>query len=368
MLSSYISSSLTYAIGNSGGPVFDANTGFVVGHTSSTQDAVSESDVVAIECWADQFAIHSKNYTNAAEINALLENQEPDNKLYRVHPKFLRTLTGKFRGSPLIKCTTNICPGDLGPGKELQASGRYTAVFSRHQFESKNVYMRNATGRVDRSAIFMTSLNVLLRDYDACVLIIRFVGKTTTFRKPDTGSSVIITIGAADWVTRNSDFHKEGSPAGHDAWSTTIDLAAHHHDIPTGCLNARRGLTAWTAIRLDQPTRNPPSMVGISLSIQRPGFPFPVNRTWPPGRTDVTHHPKENELKWPEETFEFATTAGDTLGASQTDGIPETFGEENHGQRLWTWKAPINRVWTNPRQPSQGLMDPLMDDLDEMLA
>ena len=340
----------------------------VFGHTSSTQDAVSESDVVAIKCWADQFAIHSDDHIKVAEINALLEKQEPDNKLYRVYSKFMRTLTGKPRGSPLIKSATNICPGDLGPNKELQTGGRYTAVFSRHQFDSKDVYMRNATGRVDRSAIFMTSLNVLLGDYAACVVMIKFVGKTTTFRKPDTGSGVIITIGAADWVTHSSDFRKEGSPPGHDAWSTTIDLAAQHRDIPTDCLNAPRGLTAWTAIRLDQPTRNPPSVVGIALSIQRPGFPFPVSKTWPPERPDVTHDPKDHDLKWPEETFEFATTAGSTSGASQTDGLPATFGEGKPRQCLWTWEAPINRVWTNPRQPSQGLMDPLMDDLDEMLA
>lgn len=283
----------------------------------------------------------------------------------------MRTLTGKPSDNPLIRCATNVCPGDIGPNKELQTGGRYKAVFSRHQFDSKDVYLRNATGRVDRSAIFMTPLNALLGDYDACILTMKFAGKTAAFRKPDAGSSVIITIGATDWVIQNPDFYRGSSaatPPGMNVWSTSVNLATHKHDIPIGCLNAPHGLAAWISIRLDQPTRNPPSTAGISLSIQRPSFPFPVNKIWPPERRDVTHSPEETELRWPEERFEFATTAGETSGASQTDDAPETFEEGNCRQGLWTWEAPINRVWTNPRQPSQRLRDPLMDDVDGLLA
>lgn len=217
----------------------------------------------------------------------------------------------------------------------------------------------------------MTPLKVLLSEYDACVLTIKLAGKAEAFAKPDADISVIITIGTAEWVIQNSDFHKSSSATvtpGFDAWSTKFDLVARKHDIPPGCLDAPRGLTAWTAIRLDQPSRNPPSIVGLSLSIKRPSFPFPVNKTWPPDRPDVTDHPEDAELRWPDETFEFATTAGDSSGASQTDGVPETFKEGYFGQGRWALEAPINRVWTNPRQPSQGLRDPLMDDVDELLA
>lgn len=244
-------------------------------------------------------------------------------------------------------------------------------MFSRHHFDSKDVYLRNATGRVDRNAIFMTPLNVLLGDYDACILTIRLAGKVEAFTRPGAGSSVIIAVGAVEWVIHNPDFHKSSSatiPPGIDAWSATFDLVAQKHDIPPGCLDAPRGLTAWTAIRLEQPTRNPPSIVGLSISIKRLSFPFPVNQTWPPDRPDVTNNPKDAELRWPEETFEFATTAGDTSGASQTDGHPEKFEEGRYSQDLWRWEAPINRVWTNPRQPSQGLRDPLMDSIDQLLA
>ncbi len=217
----------------------------------------------------------------------------------------------------------------------------------------------------------MTSLNALLSDYDACILTIKLTGKTAVFRKPGAGSSIIITIGVTDWIIQDPDFYRGGSaatPPGNNVWSTSVNLAAHKHHIPIGCLNAPRGFIAWTAIRLDQPTRNPPSTVGISLSIQCPSFPFPVNKTWPPERRDVTHNPEETELRWPEERFEFATTAGVTSGASQTDDAPETFEEGNCTQGLWTWEAPINRVWTNPRQPSPRLRDPSMDDVDELLA
>ena len=265
-----------------------------------------------------------------------------------------------------------MCPGDLGPNEELQPAGRYRAVFSRHRFDSKDVYLRNASGRVDRNAIFMAPLNVLLGEYDACVLTIKFVGKAETFDKPDSGSRVVITIGAVDWVIENLDFHTDSGatiPAGTNAWSTTFNVTAHKQDIPTSCLDAPHGLTAWTAIRLDQPTRNPPSKVGFSISIQRPKFHFPVNKDWPTERPDVTDDPKDAGLRWPEETFEFATTAGDTSGASQTDGVSERrLGEEDCRQGFWRWGALIDRVWTNPRQPSWGLRDPLMDDVDGVLA
>ena len=264
----------------------------------------------------------------------------------------------------MIRYATNVCPGDLAPNKELQTGGKSQAVFSRHHFHSKDVYLRNATGRVDRSAIFMTLLSVLFGEYDACILTINLAGKTATFIKPHAGSRVIITIGATDWVIQDPVFNKNSNVTiqpGNDMWSTNIDLTAQKHNIPFGSLNAPHGLAAWTAIRLEQPARNPPSTVGISLSIQRPSFPFPVDKTWPPERRDVTYNPEEAELRWPEETFEFATTAGDTSGVSQTEGIPETFDEGRCRQSLWMWEAPINRVWTNPRQPSQGLRDPLVD-------
>ena len=253
----------------------------------------------------------------------------------------------------------------------MQTAGRCQAVFSRHRFNSKDVYLRNVTARVDRSAIFMTALGTLLDHHYDCLLTICFAGRADVFRMPDTGGNIVITISAVDWEIQHPDFHQDtrpSIPSQLEMWSATVDLATHRHEIPPGCFDAPRGFIDMTKVRLEQPTHNSPSVVGIHLNIQRPSFPFPVNRTWPPERPDVTNHPQGAELRWPEEKFEFATTAGDTSGASQTDGVPETFDEENHGQGLWTWEAPINRVWTNPRQPSQGLRDPLMDDIDGLLA
>ena len=253
----------------------------------------------------------------------------------------------------------------------MQTDGRCQAVFSRHRFDSKDVYLKNVTARVDRSAIFMTALGILLdRHYD-CLFTITFAGRANAFRMPDTGSKITVTIGAVDWEIQYPDFYRDtrpGNPSRLEMWSVSIDLAEYRNIIPAGLLDAPRGLIEMTKVRLEQPTQNSPSIAGLHLKFQRPSFPFPFNRTWPPERPDVTNHPQGAELRWPEEKFEFATTAGDTSGSSQTDGVPETFNEGNHGQGLWTWEAPINRVWTNPRQPSQSLRDPLMDDIDELLA
>lgn len=253
----------------------------------------------------------------------------------------------------------------------MQNAGRCQAVFSRHNFDSKDVYLRNVTARVDRSAIFMTALGTLLDHHYNCLLTINFAGRSVTFRKPGASSSIMITIGAVDWEIQHPDFYKDtrpSFPSWLEMWSVTFDLAAHRHEIPAGCLDAPRGFIEMTKVRLEQPTHNSPSTVGIHLSVQRPSFPFPVNKTWPSERLDVTNHPQSAELSWPEEKFEFATTAGDTSGASQTDGAPETFDKGKHSQCLWTWEAQLSRVWTNPRQPSQGLRDSLMDDVDELLA
>ena len=253
----------------------------------------------------------------------------------------------------------------------MQTAERCQAVFSRHKFDSKDVYLRNVTARVDRSAIFMTALGTLLNHNHDCLLTISFAGRADAFRMPSVCYNIIVTIGAVDWEILRPDFHKitrSSIPSQLKMWSVTIDLAAHRHEIPTGCLDAPRGLIEMSKVRLTQRIHNSPSIVGVHLSIQRPTFPFPVNETWPPDRPDVTSNPQDAELMWPEEMFEFATTAGDTVGASQTVGESETFNERTHAQGLWTWEAPINRVWTNPRQPSQGLRDPLMDAIDELLA
>lgn len=114
-----------------------------------------------------------------------------------------------------------------------------------------------------------------------------------------------------------------------------------------------------------QPAHNPLNTIGIYLSIRRPSFPFPVNKDWPPDKPVVT---TDTTLQWPEETFEFATTAADTSRIPQTGGPLDLATESNVGVGVWTREAPLTNVWTNPRQPSQGLRDPLMDDIDELLA
>ena len=366
----YISSLLSLT-GNSGGPVFDANTGYVVGHISSTQNATSESDVNAIDAWAGEYTMKSYNHALAADINHLLEKQEPSNGLYRVHSKFLRTLSGKPRDSPLIQCATNVCPGDLGPNRVMQAPGKHQAALSRHHFNTKDVYLRNITARVDRSAIFMTPLHILIRDLHSCILTVTFAGRTEALGKPDANSTLVIANSTAEWEMRNLDFSHDASLSnlsGLEIWSVTLDLASRGPEIPPAFLSASRGLTEWTNVRLEQPHPNPPLNIGLNLSIRRPSFAFAVKKTWPPDRPDVTDNPADVGLEWPEETFDFATTAGETSSACQTGGCPKPATEERrNGAGGWIWEAPLDRVWTDPRQPSHGLRDPLMDSI-KMLA
>ena len=243
-------------------------------------------------------------------------------------------------------------------------------MFSRHQFDSGDVYLKNVTARVDRNAVYMKPLDGLLSDYDTCILTVQFAGATGVFQKPDASSTFIIASSVTHWNIQHLDFHKAtGSSISSetDVWSVTLDLAARRHEIPFALLSASRGLIHWTKVRLEQPLRNPPLTVGINLSICRPSFFFPVSKIWPPDRPDVTNNPAEIGLQWPGETFEFATTAGKTSGVPQTGGCSELATESSHGPGGWIWEAPLDRVWTNPRQPSQGLRDPMMDDVDEML-
>ena len=350
--------------GNSGGPVFDASTGYVVGHTSSTQNAVAESEAKNLESWAEEYASESNNYVLAKDINRLLEKQEPDSRFYRIHPKFLRTLSGKPHDSPLISCVTNVCPGDIGPNRVVQASGMYQAVFSRHPFNTKDVFLRNVTARVDRSAIFMTPLNILLNDYDNVTLTVGFAGKVSAFQKPEANSTLSITSNATDWNIKNLHFDKDtrsGISSSTDMWSATLDLAAIRDEIPAAFFNASRGLITWTDVHLEQPIPNPPLMVGLNLIVRRKRFPFSINKSWPPDRPDVTDDPADGGLEWPEEKFEFVTTAGKTTGVLQKGGWEESECEDGDEPGRWIWKVPLDRVWTNPTQPSQDMRDRLMN-------
>lgn len=214
----------------------------------------------------------------------------------------------------------------------------------------------------------MTPLRTLLDDYAGCLLTVTSAGATDSFEKPHASSTLVLTIGPTDWTLPKLAFDKDrsaGRPgSGMHVWSATLDLTARRGDIkiPQACLDAPLGLAAWTAIRLEQSTCNPPLILGLKLAVRRASLPFAVERDWPPGRPDVTSRPEEAGLSWPEEWFEFATMAGDSAGPSQMGRVPETVGEGNCGKGCWTWEAPIDRVWTDPRQPAPGLRDRFVDD------
>ncbi len=151
--------------GNSGGPVFDGLTGKVVGHTVSTQSAVSESSITDIENWEREFLINSPNYKKASElINPYLARKHPHDPTYRIHPKFHRTLSGEPGGGALFLNMTFVCPGDVGPNGVLQPPDTHQAVFNRHRWDSRDVVFRNLTGRIDRIYIFTRPLSVLVAE------------------------------------------------------------------------------------------------------------------------------------------------------------------------------------------------------------
>ena len=247
----------------------------------------------------------------------------------------------------------------------------HQAVFSRHAFASKDVYLKNVTARTDRSAIIMSPLDVLLSNNHVCVLAVFFVGQKGTFGKPDASSTLVVGSNAQRGKFQRLEFYKEtglNTPPGTDVWSAIIDLAARRQHIPSPFLKAPHGVLEWTKVRLEQPSRNPPIMLGLRFSCQRSSFPFAVSESWPPGRPDVTQSTANAGLRWPRETFDFATTAGRTCGVPQTGSRSNPAVESRDEEGLWIWEAPIDRVWTNPRQPSYGLRDPMMDDIDELLG
>lgn len=167
--------------GNSGGPVFDGRTGKVVGHTVSTQSAVSEFTLADIEAWENEYLLHSPNYKKATEIiNPYLAQKDPQDPTYRVHSKFHRTLSGNPNGGALFLITTFVCPGDVCPNGVPQRPNTYQAVFNRHRWDSADVSFRNLTGRIDRIYIFTRSLAALIAE---CKLHFEY----TSLASPDAG-------------------------------------------------------------------------------------------------------------------------------------------------------------------------------------
>lgn len=137
-------------------------TGKVVGHTVSTQSAVSEACTADIEAWSEELLKSSQNYKNATDIiNPYLAQQHPEDSGLRVYPKFHRTLSGEPSGGSLFTNITFICPEDITPTGNLQPHGTHQAVFNRHRWDSTDVVFRNLTGRIDRIYLFTRPLSLI---------------------------------------------------------------------------------------------------------------------------------------------------------------------------------------------------------------
>lgn len=151
--------------GNSGGPVFDCVTGKVIGHTVSTQCAVSEACPADIEAWSEDFLKNSQNYRKATDIiNPHLAQEYPDDQGFRVSPKFHRTLSGEPNGGALFTNVTFVCPGDIAANGKMQPLDTHQAVFNRHRWNSTDVVFRNLTGRIDRIYLFTRPLSLIANE------------------------------------------------------------------------------------------------------------------------------------------------------------------------------------------------------------
>lgn len=345
---------LTYNLGNSGGPVFDASTGEVVGHTVSTQSAVAEATIGDIEKWETEFLSSSKNFADALEIiNPHLTQKKHSDPSYRVHPKFCRTLSGKPNGGALFLNTTFVCPDDIAPNRTLQPPNTYCAVFNRHKWNSPDVVHRNLTGRIDRVYLFTRPLASTVREIAGSVLVIRLAGPSDAFKEPRPDSKFIIRGGESQFEFSFEGLaHESTTSSSLVVHSFTVDLSteAKNGRIPLVGHNASSTLANWTHVRLEQPADNQPNSTGLELTFHRAAFTFPVDKRWPSNRPDITDDVADRNLEWPAEEFRFATTVGANPGHIQRDEVQASTPTVSGG-RAFVWTAPIDRIWTNPDQP-----------------
>ena len=333
-------------LGNSGGPVFDADTGEVVGHTVSTQDAVSEATINAIEEWERKYLGKSQNYKRiTVVIQPHLKEKKPNDSSYRVHPKFFRTLSGDPSGGALFKNTTFICPGDLGPNLMEQRPDEYNAVFNRHWWDSPDVLFRNLTGRIDRIDLSTKSLGLIAEKHPDSTLCLTMFGRRDKFSKP---SLVTIIAKRKAWKVPIMRCHQKTTYTSSTViYSFCINLGNQSH-IGTTPPNKDFSLADWTQIELEQSGKHFPERVNIGCIIRKSAFPFSVDTRWPPDRPDVTANAQDVSLEWPAETFRFLTTVGLSNIPTQKEVSwpPQPTTRAVGGKFIWA--APIDRVWTGP--------------------
>ena len=254
-----------------------------------------------IERWEGEFLSESQNYKIVRDIiNPDLAEKNPADTTYRIHSKFYRTLSGKPNGGSLFKTITFICPGDKGPNKALQPSGAYSAVFNRHSWDSPNVYHRNLTGRVDRFYFFTKPIAQIARDHPSSVFLIRITGSSTSFKKPEANSAIVIGTNVLKY--RLSLNHLDPDTAvlsGMTVCTFTIKLSAMTTctTISPNAAGEDSALAEWTHIQLEQPIDNPPGVIGLEVIVRKDPFLFPVDQSWPPHRSDVTNSPNDSDIK-----------------------------------------------------------------------
>ena len=351
--------------------MLDGLTGKLVGHTVSTQDEVAGANDIEKTQWETEFLRASLNYTQCQKINVYLTTKLPTDTSYRISPKYLRTLSG----ASMVKNATHICPGDWGPNKPpataappppVQAHGKCDAVFSRHRFESPDVYFRNVSGRADRTNIFMTLINDLAHKFKACSLIVKLFFPAGSTAPNSLMNTFEVAIGAMDIRIPGTDFVQDAtSTLARPIWTATINLKPVR--FPPN-LSPLPGLLSLSHVRLAQRVKNPPDYAGIEFIVTRDKITLPVNLAWP-------KRPVAPWVTWPQEDFHFATTVGDAISKPRNGGAPQPAQFKRSGM-VFIWTAGFDRVWTNPKQPvdeylpsapTAALLNPEMVSLDPRL-
>jgi len=92
----------------------------------------------------------------------------------------------------------------------------------------------------------------------------------------------------------------------------------------------------------------------LELTIRKPPFAFPVDKSWPPNRPDITDDPKDEGMEWPAEEFRFATTVGYSAEATQRDEVQPIEPVVMRDGGVFEWVANIDRVWRDPGQVGLG--------------
>ncbi len=351
--------------GNSGGPVFDKTTGKIVGHTKSTAEEVQSGSIKARENWSNEYTKGTHNYTIIPRINTEMTGAGfgPEELL---SPKNLRCFAHP-------DMATAVCEGDIGPNGVKFSGPGCEVVLNRHKWDAEEVVHMNLSSRVDRSALFLSPLDGSGAAGAVPTELKIIMSGSVAFQTPDLGTRLSIEASSpAAPVTWDVDLGVFTPVSGRPntfAYTVKVQDPIINSKIPPAFLKNPGGVRSWSSMKLTQNKSNEPDIIGFVLVWERPELAFPSDPTWPPKNPPVTG---DKNLKWPRETFHYATTlgrsSGPSNGMSQKGVMPSPLKKAGPPGPQFIVEGQFDNIWTNPRQPLESMAHPLVEDLDPALA